>query len=65
MFCKVYLNTTSRKQGEKNRILPTCLEKILPRGGRGQENWKNTGRRAQHLDMSVPDGDKEERWWIV
>ena len=50
---------------EKNRIRPTRLEKILSWSGWGQENWRNTGRQAQHLDMSVPDGDKEERWRIV
>ena len=62
---KVYFNTMSRKHGEKNRIRPTRLEKILSWSGRGQENWRNTGRRAQHFDMSVSEGDKKERWQIV
>ena len=35
---KVNFNTMSRKHGGKNRIRPTRLEKILSRGGRGQEN---------------------------
>ena len=38
--------SVQKKHGEKNRIRPTRLEKILSWGGRGQENWRNTGRRA-------------------
>ena len=55
---KVCFNTMSRKHGKKNRIRPTQLEKILSWGGQGQENWRNTSRIAQHLDMLVPDGDE-------
>lgn len=60
-FAKVCFNTMSRKHGKKNRIRPTQLEKILSWGGQGQENWRNTSRIAQHLDMLVPDGDNDER----